>query len=594
MTVHRLKGGVRRVVCSFVLLRRKARGLFERLQGKLAAAAIAVPLCLTVFPMQAQTHDVVLRNGTIYDGSGSAPLVADVAVSGDKIAEVGSVPANAGRVELDVRGLAVVPGFINMLSWACESLIADGRAQSDVRQGVTLEVMGEGESFGPLTPAMKEAMQNRQGDLKYMVEWNTLGEYLNHLVRRGVSVNIASFVGATTVRIHEIGYSNRRPTQTELERMTGLVKQAMEEGALGVSSALIYAPGCYARTDELIALAKVAAASDGVYISHLRSEGDRLLEALDEFITIAREARCRSEIYHFKVAGQSNWHKLDEALSRIESARAAGLKITANMYTYTAAGTGLNATMPTWVQEGGFDAWLRRLRDPNIRARLKKEMNQPGKDWENYYLAVGSPQGILLAGFRNEKLKHLTGLTLAQVAATRKTSPEDTIFDLVLEDGSRVDAVFFLISEENLRRQLRLPWVSFGSDEAAFMPDGIFLRSMPHPRAYGNFARLLGKYVRDEKLIPLQEAIHRLTGLPAENLKLDRRGRLQKGFYADVVVFDPATVQDFATYTQPHQYSSGVKHVWVNGVQVIKDGNHTGAKPGRVVRGPGYKGPTPR
>ncbi len=594
MTGHRLNGAVTEVFGSAILPLRRERVLRERLRRKLAAAALAVPLCFTIFLMKAQSYDLVLRNGTIYDGSGNAPFVADVAVSGDKIAEIGSIPANAGSVELNVRGLAVAPGFINMLSWACESLLADGRAQSDVRQGVTLEVMGEGESFGPLSPAMKDAMQNRQGDLKYMVEWSTLEEYLHHLVRRGVSVNVASFVGATTVRIHVIGYSNRRPTQAELERMTGLVKQAMEEGALGVSSALIYAPGCYARTDELIALAKAAAAYDGVYISHLRSEGDRLLEALDEFITVAREARCRSEIYHFKVAGQSNWPKLDEAISRIESARAAGLKITANMYTYTAAGTGLNATMPTWVQEGGFDAWLRRLRNPNIRAKLKKEMNQPGKDWENYYRAVGSPQGILLAGFRNEKLKHLTGLTLAQVAAARKASPEDTIFDLLLEDGSRVDAVFFLISEENLRRQLKLPWVSFGSDEAALMPDGIFLRSMPHPRAYGNFARLLGKYVRDEKLIPLQEAIRRLTALPAENLKLDRRGRLRKNFYADMVVFDPGTVQDLATYGQPHQYSTGVKHVWVNGVQVIKDGDHTGAKPGRVVRGPGYKGPAPR
>ncbi len=533
----------------------------------------------------AATYDLVIRNGTVYDGSGRQPFVADVAVAGDKIAAVGRVPESTGEVEVNACGLAVAPGFINMLSWACESLLVDGRAQSDVRQGVTLEVMGEGESFGPLNGRMMEDLRDSQGDLTYAVGWTTLGQYLDHLARRGVSVNVASFVGATTVRIHQLGYANRAPTKAELERMKGLVRQAMEEGAVGLSSALIYAPGCYAKTDELIALAKVAAEYDGLYISHIRGEGNRLLEAINEFLTIATQARIRSEVYHLKAAGKANWPLLDNAIAQIESARTAGMAVTANMYTYTAAGTGLNAAMPTWAQEGGFNAWVRRLRDPATRARLKREMNQPGKDWENFYLGAGSPHRILLTGFRNQRLKPLTGLTLAQIAANRGTSPEETIMDLIVEDGSRVDAVYHLMSEDNLRRQLRLPWVSFGSDAGALMPDGVFLKSNPHPRAYGNFARLLGRYVRDERLIPLEQAIRRLTALPAGNLRLNRRGELRPGYYADVVVFEPTAVEDRATFEKPHQYATGVRHVWVNGVQVIKDCEHTGAMPGRFLRG---------
>jgi N-acyl-D-amino-acid deacylase len=538
----------------------------------------------------AATYDLVVRHGTIYDGTGAPPFVGDLAVTGDQVARVGQVPENAGKVEIEARGLAVAPGFINMLSWAGESLLADGRAQSDVRQGVTLEVMGEGESFGPLTEGMRRELQANQGDLTYEVTWRTLGEYLEHLVRRGVSVNVASFVGASTVRVHELGYANRPPSPAELARMKSLVQQAMKEGALGVASALIYAPGGYAKTEELIALAQVAAASDGVYISHLRSEGNGLIPALEEFFRIAREARVRAEIYHFKAAGQTNWAKLDDAIARIEAARAAGLPVTADMYTYTAAGTGLNATMPTWVQEGGFIAWARRLQDPAVRARLKREMNQPSAAWENFFLGVGTPDRILLTGFRNERLKPLTGQTLAQVAASRGTAPEDTIMDLIVEDRSRVEAVYFLMSEENLRKEVSLPWMSFCSDEAALMPDGVFLRANPHPRAYGNFARLLGRYVREAKLVPLEAAVRRLSALPAQTLKLDRRGMLQAGFYADVVVFDPDGVQDRATFEKPHQYSVGVRHVLVNGVPVIQAGEHTGATPGRVVRGPGYTG----
>ncbi|HNQ90364.1 MAG TPA: D-aminoacylase [Verrucomicrobiota bacterium] len=545
--------------------------------------------------MHATQFDVLIRNGTVYDGSGQPPVAGDVAVRGDTLAVVGQAGPDAqAKIEIDARGLAVAPGFINILSWACESLIADGRAQSDVRQGVTLEVMGEGESFGPLNPRMRQDLQERQGDITYEVTWTTLGQFLEHLARRGVSVNVASFVGASTARIHELGYVNRPPTPTELDRMKAVVRQAMEEGALGLASALIYTPGAYASTDELIALAKVAADHDGLYISHLRSEGNGLLEALDEFLAIARQAGIRAEVYHLKAMGQANWPKIDDAIARIEAARASGLSITADMYTYTAAGTGLNATMPPWVQEGGVAAWIERLQNPACRARLRREMTTPSDQWENFLLGAGAPDKILLTGFRNERLKPLTGKSLAEVAAARGQSPEETILDLVVEDRSRVESIFFLMSEENVRRQLRLPWVSLGSDEGALMPDGVFLKNNPHPRAYGNFARFLGHYVREQQLLSLAEAIRRLTTLPAANLQLDRRGALKVGHYADVVVFDPAAIRDRATYEQPHQYAVGVRHVLVNGVPVIRDGEHTGARPGRVVRGPGYRGREPR
>ncbi len=537
----------------------------------------------------AQRYDVIIRNGTVYDGTGGKPVRADVGIRGNAIASVGNLEGDAATLQLDARGLAVAPGFINVLSWANESLLHDGRSQSDIRQGVTLEIMGEGESMGPLNSAMKKDMVTQQGDVRYPVEWTTLDEYLQHLVKKGVSCNVASFVGATTVRIHELGYADRPPTPEELQRMQGHVRKAMEDGALGVAASLIYAPAFYAKTDELTALAKVAGEFGGIYIAHIRSEGNRLLEAADELISIARDANVPAQFYHLKAAGQANWGKLDALIGKIETARAGGLKITADMYTYTAGATGLDAAMPPWVQEGGYNEWVRRLKEPATRARVKKEMTTPADDWENFFLAAGSPEKILLVGFKNEKLKPLTGKTLGEVARLRGQSPEDTAMDLVIEDGSRVGTVYFLMSEENVRKQIRLPWVSFDSDAPSLAPEGVFLKSNPHPRAYGNFARLLGKYVRDEKLISLEEAIRRLTAFPAETLQLDRRGALKPGYFADLVVFDPAKIQDHATFEKPHQYATGVSHVFVNGVQVLKDGEHTGAKPGQVVRGPGWK-----
>ncbi len=534
-------------------------------------------------------YDVVIRNGLIYDGSGTPPIEGGIAIRGDTIAEVGAIGRARGRVEIDAKGRAVAPGFINMLSWANESLLADGRSQSDIRQGITLEIFGEGNSMGPLTEAMKQELVRRQGDIKYEVAWTTLGQYLDHLVRRGVSPNVASFVGASTARTHEIGYVNRPPTPEELERMKALVRQSMEEGALGVASALIYAPGAYARTDELVELARAAGESGGIYISHIRSESERLLEAVDELIEIARRAGTPAEIYHLKAAGRSNWDKLAGVIRKVEAARAEGLRITADMYTYTAGATGLDAAMPPWVQEGGHDAWVVRLKNPAVRARVRNEMRRPGGNWENLYFAAGSASNVLLVEFKNEALKPLTGKTLAEVAKMRGKSPEDTAIDLVIEDDSRVGTVYFLMSEDNVRKQIALPWVSFGSDAASLAPEGVFLKSSTHPRAYGNVARLLGEYVRDEQVISLQEAVRRLAALPAENLKLDRRGMLKRGYYADVVVFDPATVQAHATYAKPHQHSTGVYDVLVNGVPVLRNGEHTGAKPGRVVRGPGYR-----
>jgi N-acyl-D-amino-acid deacylase len=536
------------------------------------------------------SYDLIIRNGTVFDGSGHAPIRADVAVRGERIAAIGQLSEAKARSEINANGLAVAPGFINMLSWATETLLVDGTSQSDIRQGVTLEVFGEGESMGPLNPEMKQAMLAHQGDVRFPIAWTTLSEYLEYLVKKGVSPNVASFVGATTVREHEIGYADRPPTAAELERMKALVAQAMEEGALGVGSALIYAPAFYAKPDELIALAKVASRYGGLYISHLRSEGTRLLEAIDELIDLGKAAQIPVEIYHFKAAGQPNWSKLDAAIQKIEEARRDGLHITADMYTYTAAATGLDASMPPWVQEGGYRAWVERLKNRQIRDRLKKEMPEPAQDWENLFAAAGGPQNILLVGFKNPKLKGLTGKTLAQAAALRGRSAEDTAMDLVIEDGSRVEAVYWLMSEENVRKEIRLPWVSFGSDTPSLAPAAPFSLSSVHPRAYGNVARLLGKYVREEKIISLAEAVRRLTSLPAENLKLKERGAVKPDYFADLVVFDPNTIQDHATYDRPHQYSTGVVDVFVNGVPVLKNGRHTGATPGQVVRGPGWKG----
>jgi len=535
-------------------------------------------------------YDLILRNGTLYDGSGHPPVKGDLALQGESIAALGNLGQARGRQEMDVSGLAVTPGFINMLSWSTESLIADGRSQSEIRQGVTLEVMGESDSWGPYTDAMKAEMAERQGDIKYPIEWTTLGEYLHYLARRGVSTNVTSFVGTTTLRVHELGYADRRATPAEMERLRALVRQAMQEGAMGISSALIYAPDCFWHTDELIELAKVAAEYDGMYISHLRGEGNAFLEGLEELITIAREAQIRTEVYHLKAMGAMNWHKMDAAIAKIEAARAEGLAITADMYTYIAAGTGLDATMPRWVQEGGHKAWVARLKDPAVRLRLRHEMTTPTNEWENVYLMAGSPDKLILTGLRSERLKPLIGKTLAQVMAERGTDAADTMMDLVIEDDSRVGIVYFVMSEDNLRKQIRQPWVSLDSDAPSMAPEGVFLKNGTHPRAYGTFARFLAKYVRDEQVIPLADAVRRLTSLPAENLKIARRGWLRPGYAADLAIFDPALVQDHATFAQPHQYSTGMAHVFVNGTQVLKDGEHTGAKPGQFVKGPGYKG----
>jgi N-acyl-D-amino-acid deacylase len=523
------------------------------------------------------SHDLVIRGGWIYDGLGGEPFAGDLAVDGDRITSVGDLGAATGRHEIDAAGLAVAPGFINMLSWATTSLIEDGRGMSDLLQGVTLEVFGEGWSMGPLDETMKRRLLERQADIRYDVEWTTLGEYLDHLVGRGISPNVASFVGASTVRIHEVGYEDRAATADELDRMRALVGRAMEEGALGLGSSLIYAPASFADTEELVALAEVAAAHGGIYISHLRNEGDELFEALDELLAIARRAGLPAEIYHLKASRPENWWKLEEVVARVEAARAEGLAITADIYTYPASSTGLDAVMPLWVQEGGHDAWVERLRDPAVRARVAAEMT------------LLPPGGTLLVSFRSEDLKPLTGLTLAQVAAERGRSREETAMDLVVEDDSRVGVVYFSMSEENVRHKVALPWVSFCSDAGALAAEGVFLESNTHPRAYGSFARLLGRYVRDEGLVPLAEAIRRLTSFPAANLRIRDRGRLAKGFYADVVVFDPEKIEDRATFEQPHQYAEGVRHVFVNGEQVVRDGEHTGALPGRVVRGPGYR-----
>ncbi|HEY6951763.1 MAG TPA: D-aminoacylase [Bacteroidota bacterium] len=534
--------------------------------------------------------DLVIRNASIYDGRGGEPYNGDIAVTGDSISAIGSLKNFKGRQEVDAHGLVAAPGFINMLSQASVSLIEDGRSESDLRQGVTLEVMGEGTSMGPLNNAMKKEMVDEQSDVKFDVKWTTLGEYLDYLVSRGISTNVASFVGATTVRVHELGNTDRAPTAKELERMRALVRQAMEEGAMGVGSALIYVPAFYAKTDELVELSKIAAAYDGMYISHVRSEGNQLLQAVDELITIARRAGIRAEIYHLKAAGKQNWYKLDGVIGKIDSARAAGLAVTANMYNYTAAETGLDAAMPPWVQVGGLTEWQKRLKDYGIRLQVKKEMTTPSDQWENLYLDAGSADNVLLVGFRNPKLKPLTGKSLADVAAMRGKSSEETAMDLVIEDNSRVSTVYFLMSEDNVRKQIALPWVSFGSDEESLAPEGNFLKYNPHPRAYGNVARLLGKYVREEKVISLQEAIRKLASLPAENLRIQRRGKLLPGYYADIVLFDPATIQDHATYDKPAQFATGVEDVFVNGIQVIRNGEHTGAKPGRFVHGPGWKG----
>src|SRR5213082_1491335 len=531
--------------------------------------------------------DVVIKGGTVYDGTGGEGRVADVAIRGDRIAGIGDFAKASAKKTIDARGLAVAPGFINMLSWSTESLIQDGRSQSEIRQGVTTEIMGEGESMGPLNDRMKTRLVREQTDIKFEIKWNTLAEYVHYLEKRGISCNVASFLGATTVREYVIGLEDKQPTPEQLDQMRELVRKEMEAGALGIGTSLIYPPAFYAKTEELIELCKVAAKYQGKYISHMRSEGNQLLEALDELIRISREAGIPAEVYHIKASGEKNWPKEDELLDRIEAAQKEGLKVRANMYTYTAAGTGLDACFPPWTKDGGYDALFKRLRDPATREKIKAEVKIDSDKWENLYLGAGSPDNILLCAFKSDKLKPLTGKTLAQVAKMRGKDPIDTAMDLVAEDESRIDAMYFLMSEENVRKELAKPWISFGSDEASQAPEGVFIKSNPHPRAYGNFARVLDKYARDEKVITLPEAVRRLSALPATNLGLDHRGFVQEGMFADVVVFDPATVGDRATFEKPHQYAVGMKQVFVNGVQVLKDGEHTGAKRGRALAGPG-------
>jgi N-acyl-D-amino-acid deacylase len=536
------------------------------------------------------SHDLILRGGNVYDGSGGEPYTGDVAIDGDKIVALGDIGDATAEVEIDVQGLAVAPGFVNMMSWANESLIEDGRSQSDIRQGVTLEIMGEGDSMGPLTDDMKAEMVRLQSDIRYEIEWTTLAEYLEYLELSGVSPNVASFIGTGTLRQYVIGHEDRPPTPGELDRMRALAGEAMEDGALGVASSLMYPPGLFAETDELIALSEVAAKYDGMYISHMRDEGAHMIEAIDELLTITREADIRAEIYHLKSSGQPNWPLFDKAVEMIEGAIAEGLEITADVYTYPAGTTGLNVTVPPWVQEGGFEASLQRMSDPKLRKQIIREMNTPSDEWENMFLMAGVPDNILMIGFKSEALKPLTGKTVAEIAAMRGTTPEETILDLIVEDGSRITTVYFTQSEDIVRRAVALPWVSFNSDEASLAPEGVFLKSNPHPRAYGSFARVLGKYVRDEQVIALEDAIRKLAALPAQTMRIDRRGELKQGFYADVVVFDPETIQDHATFVQPHQYATGMVHVFVNGEQVLRNGEHTGATPGRVVRGPGWTG----
>ncbi|MEM1380781.1 MAG: amidohydrolase family protein [Pseudomonadota bacterium] len=555
-----------------------------------AAACLFIVSCGSENASEPQTYDLIIRNGMIYDGSGGAPEAGDLAIVGDRVVARGDLSGAEAEKIIDADGHAVAPGFINILSWSTESLLQDGRGMSVIKQGVTLEVMGEGTSMGPLTDEMRDDLIRRQAEIQYDIPWTTLGQYLQHLEDRGVSPNVASFIGAATVRIHEIGYDDRPATETELAAMQELVRQAMKEGALGVGSSLIYPPANFASTEELTALTAAAAEMGGGYTTHMRSEGDRFLEGIDETLTIARNADTWAQIYHFKPAGQSNWDKHGEGLAKLDAARAEGIEITADVYTYTAGATGLDVAFPPWSQEGGNDAWFARLEDPELRARVIAEMRDPNAGYENLYLAAGSPENVLLIGFDNPALRPLTGKSLAEVAAMRGTSPEDTIVDLVLEDRSRVDTAYYLMSDENVKANIRWPYMMFGSDGAAVASEPPFTERNPHPRSYGNFARLLGKYVREEQVISLEEAIQRLTRLSAETLRLEARGCIDPGCYADVVVFDPETIGDRATFADPHQYSVGVEHVVVNGVHTLAEGEHTGAFGGRFVKGPGFPG----
>jgi len=562
----------------------------KTIMHKLVSLALILSLAVMAFAQAGQQQfDVIIRNGAVYDGTGRPPVNADVGIRGDRIATVGNLARADAKTIIDAKGLAVAPGFINMLSHSETSWLVDDRSLSELREGVTTQIFGES-SMGPLSDEMKKRRASSQGDLKFEIEWTTLAEYLNYLQKKGISQNVASFIGAPTIREYVIGLENKPPTPAQLDQMRELVRREMEAGALGITTALIYPPAFFAKTDELIELCKVAAKYKGKYTAHIRSEGAQLIEAVQETIRISREAGLPAEIYHLKASGEANWPKMDQVIKIIEDARKQGVKITADMYTYTAGGTGLDASLPPWVFDGGRDAAYKRLQDSATRQKIAEAVRTPTNEWENLYLLSGSPDRILLASFRNDNLKPLTGKTLAEVAKMRGKDPIETIMDLLLEDRSRIGTIYFLMSEDNIRKQIRQPWVSFGSDAASIAAEGVFLKSSTHPRTYGNFARLLGKYVRDEKVISLTEAVRRLTSLPAANLGLNHRGLLQKGMFADVVIFDPQTIADRATFENPHQYSVGVRDVFVNGIQVLKDGEHTGAKPGRALWGPGKIG----
>ena len=555
----------------------------------LAVLALAIAFAALAATRQPDRYDVLILNGTVYDGGGGEGVPADIAIRGDRIAKVGSLSGDGAGIVIDARGLAVAPGFINMLSWSTESLLVDGRSLGEIKQGVTTQIFGEGDSMGPLTPEMTRRRLEAQGDIKFDITWTTLAGYLQELERRGVSQNVASFIGATTIREYVVGLEDRKATPEQIEQMRRLVRQEMEAGALGIGSSLIYAPAFYATTEELIELCRAAAPYRGKYISHIRSEGNRLIEAVEELLRVAREAKVPAEIYHLKAAGQKNWPKMDRVIAMVEAARSEGLSITADMYTYPAGATGLDAAMPPSALDGGYEALFKRLRDPQERARLARAIRTPTDEWENLYLAAGSPERVLLVDFKKPSMKKYTGLTLAQAATLRKEDPVETIMNLVLEDESRVGTVYFMMSEDNIRKQIRLPWVSFGSDAASMAPEDPFTRSSAHPRAYGNFARVLGKYVRDERALTVGEAVRKLAALPAANLELEGRGLLKAGMFADIVVFDPAKVADTATFEKPHQLAAGTKHVFVNGAHVLRDGEHTGVKPGRALRGPGAR-----
>ncbi len=550
---------------------------------------LSTAFVLFIFSCKTNRHfDTIIRNGVIYDGTGAKSFSGDVAINSDTIAFIGDLSDAKATNEIDAKGMAVSPGFIDMQSQSMETLIQDGRSLSAIKQGVTLEVFGEGESFGPLSDTLKKMGDDNQGDIKYKIEWTSLKDYLEYLQKKGVSTNVASFLGAATIRENLLLFANRAPDSSELAKMKLLVKQGMEDGALGIGSALIYAPGTYAKTPELIELCKVASSYGGAYISHIRSEGNQLLQGADELIKISKEANIPAIFYHLKAAGKPNWYKMDSVIKKIDSARKAGLDISACMYTYTAGATGFDASMPTYVQEGGLDKWIERLKDPAIRKKILKEMDMQSNDWENLYLGAG-PDNIICTGFKQDSLKHYSGMRLSAVAKMRGKSPEETVLDLIIQDHSRIEVIYFLMSEDNVKKQLQLPYMSLGSDAASMAPEGVFLKSSTHPRAYGNFASFLGHYVRDEKLVSMEDAIRKMSGLAASQLHIKKRGTLQVGNYADVIVFDPAKVNSLATYEKPHQLATGMIDVFVNGTQVLKDGEHNGAKPGRAVFGPGKK-----